>query len=204
MEHKSPASESAPEPLPLPPRKRGASLARLNEIKLPLWVSLALLVLLLLVFAWKSFSVATVERGVEAERQALIGQRTAAEEEARSAVLRTSDATHALFGTALAWAVRGDMIRNNLDQIDQYFNELVKAERIRLVLLADPAGKVLVSSDRAFVDAPLPPAFPASLLEVPDVTVQPAAAPAERQLVIPIQGLNTRLGTVILVYGMEG
>ncbi len=197
METETPVPESAPEPV-----RKASPLATLQEVKLPLWVSLALAVLVLLVFAWKSFAVSAVERGMEAERQALAEQRATVEAEAREAVMRSSDATHALFGTSLAWAVRGEMIRNNLDQIDQFFNELVKADRIQLALLADQSGKVLVSSDRAFVDAQLPPAFPADLLQLPNVTVQPAGA-GERRLVIPIQGLNTRLGTVFVVYQQE-
>ncbi|THF65539.1 hypothetical protein E6C76_08130 [Pseudothauera nasutitermitis] len=203
MEDQTSTPEPSPTQAPTPPRDH-SPLARLQEIKLPLWAGLALLVLVLLVFAWKSFAVAAVERNLANERQAVAEERAAIQNETAEALLRASDADHALFGTALAWAVRGEMIRNNLDQIDQYFNELVRAGRIQLVVLANQDGKILVSSDRALIDAPLPASLPAELLQVPDVTVQPAANADERRIAIPIQGLNTRLGTVLLTYRHNG
>lgn len=193
------APESEPTLTPPPATKARSALAPLTEISLPLWVSLVLAVLVIIVFIWKGVAVSAVERGMETERQALEASRAAVQVEAQATIARHSDNTHALFGTALAWAIRGDMIRNNLDQIDQYFNELVRNERIDLVLLADPAGKVLVSSDRAFLDAPLPGHIPAGALQEPRVNVS-AAEDGQKRLVVPIQGLNSRLGTVVLTY----
>ena len=176
---------------------------KLREIRLPLWVSLVLLVLLLVVFAWQRIAVGAAERRLAVEKQALTEQSAAAQAafmaQAREALARHSEANHALFGNALAWAVRGEMIRNNRDQIDQYFTELVRNERIRLVLLADVNGKILLASNRKLQEGNFADVFPAALLQEPQVTVQEGEG-NEKRLVLPIQGLTARLGTVVVVY----
>ena len=176
---------------------------KLREIRLPLWVSLVLLVLLLVVFAWQRIAVGAAERRLAVEKQALTEQSAAAQAafmaQAREALARHSEANHVLFGNALAWAVRGEMIRNNRDQIDQYFTELVRNERIRLVLLADVNGKILLASNRKLQEGTFADVFPAALLQEPQVTVQEGEG-NEKRLVLPIQGLTARLGTVVVVY----
>lgn len=137
------------EPMTPPPAGKKRRLTRLHDIKLPLWVSLLLLVLLLAVFVWQSVAVATAERRLEDERRALLASQAQMQAVTGEAALRMDDQSRQLFGTTLAWAVRAEMIRGNLDQIDQYFGALVRADGIDLALLADPSGKVLVASDRA-------------------------------------------------------
>ncbi|WP_114649427.1 hypothetical protein [Pseudothauera hydrothermalis] len=173
-------------------------LNKLHEIKLPLWVSLVLLVLLLVVFAWQSFAVAQAERRLEAERHALIEQQNDLQAAAAQAMKHADNRTRQWFGTALAWAVRAEMIRGNLDQIDQYFSALVRTHGLALALLVDPTGKVLVASDRAYVDKPLPAGFSSALLQADSFQTVSGEDGSER-MAIPIHGLNARIGTVILV-----
>lgn len=186
------------EPTTPPPPAGKHRLTKLHEIKLPLWVSLVLLVLLLIVFVWQSFAVATAERRLETERRALVEQQASRHTAAGEATQRADSQSRQLFGTALAWAVRAEMIRGNFDQIDQYFSALVRTEGLDLALLAAPSGTVLVASDRAYVDAPLPAGFPTDLLRAEAIQTLPGGDGSER-LAIPIHGLNARLGTVILV-----
>ena len=138
------------------PVSASSPLSKLQTIRLPLWVSLALLALLIGIFAWKQIAVGGAERRLAEERQALIDKtetdKAAFQRTAQDALARHSEDVHRLFGTALAWNIRSAMMRNNLDEIDQYFTALVKTERIQLVLLADPEGKVLLASDRKFLD----------------------------------------------------
>jgi len=182
-------------PLSPAPKHR---LTKLHEIRLPLWVSLVLLVLLLIVFTWQSFSVSQTERRLEAERQALLEQQNGLQAAAAEAMQHADRRTRQLFGTALAWAVRAEMIRGNLDQIDQYFSALVRTHGLVLALLVDPAGKVLVASDRAYVDEPLPAGFPSDLLHS-DTIQSVFSEDGSERMAIPIHGLNARIGTVILV-----
>ncbi len=179
---------------------------RLRTTRVPLWTSLALALAVLLMFAWKQVAVGAAERRLEADRQALTAQlaqeKTALLTRAGSAIARSSEANHLMFGTALAWAVRGELIRGNQDQIDQYFNELVRNERIRVAVLAAADGKILLASDRKLQGGLLAEHFPADLAEAPTVMVRDGAD-GEKLLVLPIQGLTSRLGTVVLAYRAE-
>ena len=183
--------------------RKPSALTRLQQTKLPVWVSLLLLFALVVVAAWAAFAVSGAERRLAQERQQfeqkLEADTSALRREAQETVARQTQETQLLFGTALAWSVRSAMLRNNLDEIDQYFGELVKNPRIALVLLADVDGKVLRTTDRKYLDAQFSTHFPDELLKVENVVVR--SGEGERiRLVLPIQGLTARLGTVLLVY----
>jgi len=188
---------------PTPHVVRPSPLAKLQTIKLPLWVGLALLALLIGTFVWKQVAVAGAERRLAAERQVLIAsteaEKTTIQRTAQETLATHSAEIYQLFGTALAWNIRSAMMRNNLDEIDQYFSALVKNDRIQLAVLADPSGKVLLASDRKFQERSFSEHFPAALLQQPGVSIHPGEG-KERRLVLPIQGLNSQLGTVVLTY----
>ena len=176
---------------------------RRDPVKLPLWVSLILLVLLIAVIAWAQFSRSSVEQRFQRERQELTeklnAEKGALMARAQHALVQQSEEAFRLFGTALGWAVRSAVMRNNRDEVDQYFTELVKHERVRLALLADPGGKIVVSSDRNFQGAEFAQHFPVALLQGTSVAVHAGEGELKR-LVIPIHGLSKNLGTVLVLY----
>jgi hypothetical protein len=188
---------------PSQPNATPSSLDKLRGMQLPLWVSVVLAVALALMFFWKQAAVSSAEKRLDAERQTLTAQlaseKSAVLAQARDAIARNSEAAHLMFGSALAWAVRGEMIRANLDQIDQFFDQLVRNERIRVVLLAGTDGKILLASDRKLQGGILAEHFPANLTEEAAVVVRPGEG-LEKLLVLPIHGLSARLGTVVLAY----
>jgi hypothetical protein len=187
---------------PAPP-KTPSRLARLQETKLPLWVSAVLLLVLLIVFTWGRITSGAAERRLEAERRELMqkveAERATLQRETQESLGRETRELQLLFGHALAYAVRSAVLRNNFDEVDQYFSDLVRNPRVTLVLFADTEGKILRASDRKYVDTRFGEHFPADLLKSPDVSVHPGEG-ARRQLVAPIQGLTARVGTVLLVY----
>ena len=190
-----------PNDLPADTSRRAALLGKLTETRLPLWVSLALLLLWLVTFAWQSLAQnrlearlaqerETMTAQLEADRQTLLGQ-------LRSRVESETDESRRQFGLALAWAVRGEMIRNNLDQVDQFFTEIVRLPGTERVLLVGTDNKVLVSTDRRHQGADAAALVGADTLQLGQVSVR-AGQDGTRELVIPIMGLNARLGTVIV------
>lgn len=178
-------------------------LTKMRETRLPLWAGLLLLILLLAVFAWKQVAVGRAEARLadvraamtqkfEADRASLVSQ-------ARERAAAQADESRRRFALALAWAVRGELIRNNLDQVDQYFAELVKQPGHSLVLLAAPDGKVLVSTDRKHLGADATGLVPTEVLDQAEIALR-GEADGNRLLTIPVMGLNARLGTVLLRY----
>jgi hypothetical protein len=179
--------------------KPRSGFARLNQVKLPLWVTLVLLIVFLGLFAAREFTLRGREDRVNDERRA-VAQQLEVEQAARRASTRhVSDAAYQLFGKAFAWAVRSALLRRNLDEIEQYFAAITANPQIRLAVLVDQRGKILLASDRQLQDAQFTAHFPAALLETTDVAIQPGDA-GQSRLVLPIQGLNRRLGTVLVIY----
>jgi hypothetical protein len=178
-------------------------LARLRETRLPLWVGLLLLILLLAVFAWQQVAVGRAEARLAGERAAMTqkfeADRAALVGQVRQRAAAQADESRRRFALALAWAVRGELIRNNLDQVDQYFAELVKLPDHTLVLLAAPDGKVVVSTDRKHLGADASGLVPAEALSQANIALL-AEADGAKLLAIPVMGLNARLGTVLLRY----
>jgi len=176
-------------------------LGKLTAVKLPLWVSLVLVILWAISFAWQSLAQKRLEAKLETDRAAMTAQadndRQAMLGQLRARAGEASEASLREFGTALAWAVRGEMIRNNLDQIDQFFTEIVKLPGTERALLAGADGKVAVSTDRRHLGAEASTVVPPEALLLPQVTVR-SEADGTLLLVVPVMGLNDRLGTVFV------
>ena len=174
---------------------------KLTAVKLPLWVGLALLILWAISFAWQSLAQKRLVAKLETDRAAITAQadndRQALLGQLRTRAGAASEASLSEFGTALAWAVRGEMIRNNLDQIDQFFTEIVKLPGTERVLLAGADGKVAVSTDRRYLRVEASTVVPPEALLLPQVTVR-SEADGRMLLVVPVMGLNDRLGTVFM------
>lgn len=176
---------------------------RLGKARVPLWLALALVVILLAVLGWQRVAMHRADARLAAERQTLNSQfqadRSALVTELKTRVETNADETKRQFGIALAWAVRGEMIRNNLDQVDQFFSEIVKLPHTDRVLLADSSGKVRVSTDRRYLGVELSTLVPVEAT-LPDEVAVRAGPDETRLLVIPVMGLNSRIGTVVVSY----
>lgn len=181
-------------------------LSKLQSTRLPVWIPLVLAILALVLFlAWR-MAVSSAEDRLEAERAAWTAQAAAEKAallaRANAAIAANSEAAHRLFGTSLAWAVRGELNRGNLGEVDQFIGELVRNERIQQVVLTDRDGRITLASDRKLVGARFAEHFPAGLLAAPEVGIEDGAEGA-KNLAMPIQGLTSRLGSVLVVYTPE-
>jgi hypothetical protein len=177
--------------------KPPSAFTRLRRTKLPLWVVLLLLVMSVAA-AYQGARILT-ERELRSRLATLVQQPDIESVQRYEVLRRQNEELQLVFGTALAWAVRASMMRNNLDQVEQYFEELVKTPSIQLAVLADRNGKVLVSSNRRLHGERFSAHFPARLLSAQEVTLE-RVGEKERRLTLPIQGFTKRLGTVMLVY----
>ena len=160
--------------------------------KLMLILAAALVVVALGMYAWKSAAVGAVEAK-------LAQTRTALTEQARQVDARHSEEDLRLFSTPLAWAIRRELMASNLDQVDQYFSDLVQLKGFESAVLANPDGKVIVASDRNKLAMSFPNLYPSQYLQAKEIQVERANKDTLRAI-IPIFGLNQRLGTLVLEY----
>jgi hypothetical protein len=200
------------EPSDIPrPAPQPSWMARLTQTRVPLWVVVALLLLWLITLGWQRVAVSRTEAKLEQDRAAMTAKfeadRNVLLSQLRTRMEAESDESKRQFGLSLAWAVRGEMIRNNLDQVDQFFAEIVKLPNTERVLLVGNDGKVLVTTDRRYQGADATSLIAADVLQQTEVGVR-NGTDGSKQLIIPIMGLNSRLGTVVMRYrqpdGMAG
>lgn len=180
-----------------------APIAKIQHMQLPAWSLLVFLGILLLVFAWKHIAVSQVESRVEKERtemaQNLETERSIMIRKAREYADSQYIKEEERFGQVLSWAVRGELIRNNLDQISQYLNELVKMKDTERVVLISDEGKLLVSTDKKLEEAEGKDLYPAEVLQKRKITVM-SDVNGKKLLIVPVMGLNSRLATVVISY----
>ncbi|HSJ80132.1 MAG TPA: hypothetical protein VK910_02875 [Thiobacillus sp.] len=103
------------------------------------------------------------------------------------------------FGVPLAWAIRREMMGGNLDQVDQYVTDLVKLQGFEGVTVAQADGVVVVASDRRHLGTAFGSLYTERYLTAEQITAE-ETAPGQWLLVVPVMGLNARLGTVAIEY----
>ncbi len=104
-----------------------------------------------------------------------------------------------LFSIPFAWAIRRELIVGNLNQVDQYFGQLVQIRGFKSAVLAKPDGKVTVASDRKKLVETFAGLYPGANLDSNEITLEKVGNGIFRAF-IPILGLNKSLGMVVLEY----
>lgn len=167
--------------------------------KIILGLAVALVLVAAAMYGWKIAAVAAQEeRYVQAEAQHAQA-RIQLVEQARQLDASRSEAGLRLFSTPLAWVIRREVMAANLDQVDQYFTDLVQMEGFQAAVLANPDGKIVVASDRKQLAVPFSSLYPAEYLQAGDIRIEHTAN-AGLRAVIPILGLKQHLGTLVLEY----
>lgn len=159
--------------------------------------------LLLLVVVWKQIAVNQAESQLEKGQAALALQ---LEEESQNLIKKAREYADSQynqeeqrFGQVLAWAVRDQLIRNNLDQIDQYLSELVKMKDTDRVVLISNEGKLLVSTDKRLVTEEASNLYSQDILDLQTITIKSDVA-GKKLLVVPVMGLNERMAVIVISY----
>jgi hypothetical protein len=98
----------------------------------------------------------------------------------------------------LVWAVRSEMLRGNLDQVDQYLTLFVKEPGMKEIIVAGPDGVGLVATNKKREGATVAGLFPPEFLKS-NLTTLSTLANGDLVVAAPVMGLNSRLGTLILV-----
>ena len=107
--------------------------------------------------------------------------------------------TIGLAAVTLGWAVRAEMMRDDLEDVQEYMQQLAKRPGVRRALVAKEDGGVIAASDldsrgrklKEAVQDPPPESSAVQVLPRPEGVLR---------LVIPVMGLEARLGTLIVEY----
>lgn len=181
-------AEGSTQKSPTPARPTGMSVCR----KVQLGLAAALVAVAVGMYGWKVAAVGTVEKQAAEARAQLL-------EQVRQHDIQRAEAALHRFSTPLAWAIRREVMAGNLDQVDQYFVDLVRLEGFQSAILATPEGKIIVASDRKLLAVEFSTLYPAQYLQAGDIRIE-RAADGKLRAIIPIMGLSQHLSTLVLEY----
>lgn len=146
-----------------------------------------LIVVIISLLLWAVIKIQIVEKRSVKEKEQLVNLY---EQKMDSLHLSNMELTSKVF----SWAIRSEMTRQNMEQVNQFFSAFVKEPNIRKVQLIDPVtAKVLLSSDKKDEGT-----------TVEDPTILQAEKPVRifgttgDVIINPVMGLDTRIGVLVI------
>jgi hypothetical protein len=122
--------------------------------------------------------------------------------QADSAIVNQNKAMLKLSAKPLVWAVRSEMLRNNLDEINVFNTDLVKEKNVLEISLLNAEGKIINSTDKKIEGSMAKIAGYEQYLKTDSVAVYDLNDSTSR-LVAPIMGYQSKLGVLVLDYKIQ-
>ena len=101
----------------------------------------------------------------------------------------------------LGWAVRTEMLRSNLSQVDDYIRQFVREPGVRSLILVGKDGRVLLASDRKLETQGAAQLVSKAIREAIDVVVEESGD--STRIGVPIMGFDDRLGVLVVDYAPQ-
>ncbi|MEO6546702.1 MAG: hypothetical protein ABIN94_01835 [Ferruginibacter sp.] len=153
------------------------------------------LILLATLWIWKSIEIRNIKNDTTTEKKEL--QQYAIKQ------VRQSHETHLkLLAKPLVWAIRTEMLSNNISQVNIYSNDLVKEKNFQKITIANDKGIVILSTNKKEEGKEFASVGNLAYLKANDTMIDNI----NDTLVVmssPIMGFNSRLGTVIITYAFH-
>lgn len=176
--------------------RKFAMLEDLPQKQLPMKYAFVMAGIIVFVFAWKVIAVNKVES--DAQKQ-IASERALITQQAREEADRQYKKEEERFAQVLSWAVRSEFIRNNIDQVGLYLNDIVKqlnAERIDLI---GEKGELLVSTDKRLEDIKGTDLYPKETINEHKITIK-TDANGKKLVIAPISDFNKRIAVLVINY----
>ncbi len=146
------------------------------------------------VYVWQNVTVRQLQARFAAERNASTSaQRQALTTQARDLLRLTA--------RPLAWAVRAEMLRDNLGQVDDYFREFVRERGVSSLILVDKNGKIVLATNRKLETQAGDSVVAKNLLESNEVAIEETGTTL--RMVVPVMSFDRRLGTLVIDYDAQ-
>jgi hypothetical protein len=155
---------------------------------------LLLVVLVVGIYVWKTLAVRSLERQMEIQRSEMLVERDRALNAQAKDMLR-------LTALPLAWAVRSEMMRGNLDPVDDYFRELIRKPGVLLIALIDKEDKVVLATNRKLETQSAVGLFSKAIREADDIVIEDSESLL--RMGVPIMSFNEKLGILVMEYHLQ-
>lgn len=161
------------------------------------WRGLLILLLILIcgaMYGWKELAINKMEKQFREDSLQVVSK--------SQRFINQKDSTYLkLLAYTFSWAIRGEVIRNNMEEVNQYVSALVKQPGFVEILLADNNGKVIVSSNKKYETTNLSDFFAYNYINLTDITV--VRHPEDNHVFVtlsPIMNLNAKIGTLLFTF----
>jgi sensor histidine kinase regulating citrate/malate metabolism len=149
-------------------------------------------VLLVIVWIWKGIEINNERQKAEQDQQALRTQ-------ARTMVTNTNKEHLKLLAKPYVWAIRTELLKGNISQVNTYANEMVKERNFQNIVVADDKGKIISSTNKKDEGKEFTTVGNAAYLNS-DNTMVESLNDSIIVMSSPIMGFNNRLGTLMITY----
>ena len=158
-------------------------------------VAILILILIALgMYLWKVLAVRNLQEKMELQRTEMIQDRKDALDNQAGEILRLSV-------LPLDWAVRSEMMRGNLSQVDDYFREFVQEAGVQTVFLIDSKNKVILATNRKLETQSGDRVVSSAIMEAEDAVIE--RTESRIRLGIPIMSFNEKLGILVVDYQVK-
>jgi len=155
--------------------------------------------LLFLLIAISSFMWISKNKALSKQQIVFLEEQSKQQQTAQNALDSINAGQIKVMITSLVWAVRSELVRENNEQVDQYFRQFVKTKAVQDVTLIDGTGKVQLSTNRKIEGSIWEADYLEQALTTDDVTIIDEGSD-DLHIIGPIMSLNNRLGTLIVRY----
>lgn len=104
--------------------------------------------------------------------------------------------------TTFVWAIRGEMLSEDYEQVNQYILQLIKEERISDIAISNVEGVIINASNKKMEKTPFEDKFDKQYLSAENIEVV-KQTDGTLHLVAPIMSFNSKIGTIVMVYHPE-
>lgn len=122
-------------------------------------------------------------------------------EQAQNAFQANTKEQMELMMKTFVWSVRGEMIRGNQEQVDQYFTQLVKVDNIEEIALVDNDGTTIISTNKKNEGMKYSGESSEAILKSDQVSTFKVGE--MQNVVAPVLTIDSKLGTLIVTYKLK-
>ena len=153
------------------------------------------LLLITILWVWKSIQIKNIKEQAAEERLQL-------NEKAKNLMRDLDESNLKTLAKPFVWAVRTEMLKNNVSQIALYINDIVKEPGFQKINIVNERGIVILSTDKKEEGSKSSMAGEGVGLSVENTQVT-RLNDTIMTMSSPIMGFNSRLGTLLINYSSK-
>ena len=166
-----------------------------KEVRRIVIIIIVALLLITILWVWKSIEIKTIKKQAAEERLQL-------NEKAKHQMRDIDESNLKTLAKPFVWAVRTEMLKNNVSQIALYINDIVKEPGFQKINIVNETGIVILSTDKKEEGSKSSMSGEGVGLSVENTQVT-RLNDTIMTMSSPIMGFNSRLGTLLINYSSK-